>query len=84
MGKTDNLRWDVRCKKMSFLCSHQCSGSVWLGLVANYKICKCKSQMVQHQKDQIMEYLEQGVCKVLCLTRIPNTCSSLTHFSVAH
>lgn len=24
--------------------------------------------MVQHQQDKIMEYLEQGVCKVLCLT----------------
>lgn len=71
MGKVDNLRWDMRCsicKKMSFLCSQQHSQSVWLGLGANYKICKSKSQMIQYQQDKIMEYLEQGVCKVLHLT----------------
>jgi len=62
------------CKKMSCFCSQQHSQSVWLGLGANYKICKSRSQMIQHQQGETMEYLEQGICEVLRLTE------NSTHF----
>lgn len=71
MGRMDNLRWDVRCsicEKMSLLHSQQHNQSVWLGLGANYKICGSKSQVIQYQRGKIIEYLEQGACKVLRFT----------------